>query len=256
MELPKGHEVRGSVVAREGGLIPAHKLYSKFDSSKRVREKGFNVTAASGATGNFKREVDISWLPAAAKTYNTSDDPRDYLITEIPALTGEIPNKNLQRFSHRELLYFDPMHGRQVYKTFIGSGSHYEHQNKEPLKAKGIIFDAAAIYIPRYDVIKVQLLVGWDRTKDRDLVRDIETGERDGYSMGSIVKQFVCSITGKAVSPAGGKYKRGQIVETREGNKLCYHDCTGSFFFEISSVATPADVSAIGENIGFFDLKV
>jgi hypothetical protein len=254
--LPEGYEVRGSVVAREGGLIPANKLYSKFDSAKKVKASSFLTTSSKEASGNFGRPVDISWLPAASKTYNVSDDPRDYLITEIPALTGEIPNKNLQQFSHRELLYFDPMQGRQVYKTFIGSGSHYEHQNKEPLKAKGVIFDAVAIYVPRYDVLKIQLLVGWDRTKDRDLVRDIESGERDGYSMGSIVKQFVCSITGQAVTPAGGKYKRGQIVETKDGNKLCFHQCTGSFFFEISSVATPADVSAIGDNMGYFNLSV
>ena len=256
MRLPEGHEVRGSVVTREGGLIPVNKLYSKFDSAKTAKSKGFLATAAKDATGNFKRDVDISWLPAASKTYNISDDPRDYLITEIPALTGEIPNKNLQQFSHSELTYFDPMHGRQIYKTFIGSGSHYEHQNKEPLKAKGVIFDAVAVYVPRYDVLKIQLLVGWDRTKDRDLVRDIESGERDGYSMGSIVKQFVCSITGQPVTPAGGKYKRGQIVETREGSKLCFHHCTGSFFFEISSVGTPADVSAIGDNMGYFDLAL
>jgi hypothetical protein len=254
--LPNGHEVRGSVVSREGGLIQTHKLYKSSDSIKRIRNSGIVTASASGSTGNFKRPVDISWLPAASKTYNISDDPRDYLITEIPALTGEIPNKNLQQFSHSELLYFDPMHGRQIYKTFIGSGAHYEHQNKEPLKAKGVIFDAVAIYIPRYRVLKINLLTGWDRTKDRDLVKDIESGERDGYSMGSIVKQFLCSITGQPVTPAGGKYKRGQIVETREGMKLCFHHCTQSFFFEISSVATPADVSAIGDNMGYFNLEV
>lgn len=253
--LPDGYQVLGSVVSREGGLIPAHKLYSKFASSKKIRTSQMVTSADSGATGNFSKPVDISWLPAASKTYNISDDPRDYLITEIPALTGEIPNKNLQQFSHKELLYFDPMQGRQIYKTFIGSGSHFEHQNKEPLKAKGVIFDAVAIYVPRYNVLKINLLTGWDRTKDRDLVRDIESGERDGYSMGSIVKQFICSITGQPVTPSGGKYKRGQIVETRDGNKLCFHQCTGSFFFEISSVATPADVSAIGDNMGYFNLE-
>lgn len=252
----QGHEVRGSVVRREGGLIPAHKLYRDTMSERTIKKSGLLTTASSQATGNFARSVDISWLPAASKTYNISDDPRDYLLTEIPAVTTEIPNKNLQCFSNSEVLYFDPMRGRQVFKTFVGSGCHYEHQNKEPLKAKGVIFDAIIIPVPHYNVMKIHLLAGWDRTKDRDLVQDIDSGERDGYSMGSIVQQFIDSITGQSVGLEGGKYKRGQVVNIQGNNHLCFHYCTSSFFFEISSVAMPADVTAIGHKKGSFNLSV
>lgn len=254
--LEHEHEVRGSVVSREGGLIHGNKLFKSTQSVRTIKKSPIITTASSQATGNFARAVDISWLPAASRTYNISDDPRDFLLVEIPAVTTEIPNKNLQCFSNSEVLYFDPMRGRQVFKTFVGAGCHYEHQNKEPLKAKGVIFDAVIIPVPHYGIMKIHLLAGWDRTKDRDLVNDIDTGERDGYSMGSIVQQFIDSITGQSVGLEGGKYKRGQVVDIQGDNHLCFHYCTNSFFFEISSVATPADVTAIGHKKGSFDLNV
>lgn len=252
-----GVEVTGCAERAISGPIQGHKLFNKFASARRRSQSPIITTASSEATGAFSRPVDISWLAAASKTYNISSDPSDFVLVEVPAVTSDIPNKNLQCFSSSELFYFDPMRGRQVYKTFQGAGCHFEHQNKEPLKAKGVIFDVVIVPVPRYGVNKVILLTGWDRTKDRDLTRDIESGERDGYSMGSIVNQFICSVTGQSVDQAGGRYKRGQRVSFGDGRPehLCFHYCTSSFFFEISSVGTPADQTAIGYKKGVFNIS-
>jgi hypothetical protein len=45
-------------------------------------------------------------------------------------------------------------------------------------------------------------------------------------------------------------HRRGQEVSIGGRNRLCYHLCTGAYFFEISSVAQPADVTAHGFNLG------
>ena len=254
MNFAGGTLVTGSVERALSGPIEGHKLFSKFSSARTRARSPIITTASAQATGAFSRPCDISWLAAASKSFNTSSDPSDYLLVEVPAVTSDIPNKNLQCFSSSELFYFDPMRGRQVFKTFIGSACHYEHDNKDPTKARGIIFDAVIVPVPRYGIYKVVLLTGWDRTKDPDLVRDIQSGERDGYSMGSIVQQFICSITGQSVDQAGGRYKRGQIVDINNQNHLCFHYCTSSFFFELSTVGTPADVTAIGEKKGIFEL--
>jgi hypothetical protein len=69
--------------------------------------------------------------------------------------------------------------------------------------------------------------------------------------MGAIVKAFVCSITGQVVTVDGGEFKKRQIVQVGNEKKLCFHYCTGSNFFETSSVANPADVTAHGDMMGY-----
>lgn len=247
-----GHFVQGSVQAADSRPIESHRLFNRFASPAARLSSGFEVNAAAEESDNFRNRVDLSWLPAAAETYDISADPSDYVMVDIPIVTAHYPNKNMQGFTADELLYFDYLMGRQTYKTFIGSGCHYEHNNKEPLKAKGVIFDAVIIPVPRYDTFKVSILAGFDRTKDRDLVNQILSGERNGYSMGCIVKNFICSVTGAVVTPDGknDQYKRGQMVNINGKLHLVYHLCTGSNFFEVSSVANPADVTALGDNVG------
>jgi|ERR1035437_2757229 hypothetical protein len=251
-----GHYVTGSVVANEGNLIQGHKIVGS-SSLKSRKSSAFEVNAGSqNNSTNFSAPVPVDWLAAASKTYHISNDISDYVFVDLPAVTvcgAGLPNKNYQAFTTDEVTTFDPMMGMQIYKTFIGKACHFEHNNKDPEKAKGAIFGSVLIPVPGYTfpVFKISILAGWDRTKDKDLVNAILSHERTGYSMGSIVKAFVCSITGQVVAPDQGKYRRGQEVKTGNGSTLlCYHLCTGSYFFEISSVAQPADVTAHGFNVG------
>lgn len=251
LDLSGGTFVAGSVATHQGRLVEARRLFSDFSSERsRINAGHFEVNAAEEDASDFRSRVDISWLASAADTFKISPDIGDYLITTVGIVTSDVPNKNMQGFTKPELTYFDPLLGRPTYKTFIGAGLHYEHQNKDPLKAKGVILDSMITYIPKYDVLKVLVLAAWDRTKDTDLVRQIMSGERNGYSMGCLVKAFVCAVSGQIVTPDKGPYRRGQKVYVDGVPRLCYHLCTGSNFFEMSSVGNPADVSAIGDQLG------
>jgi hypothetical protein len=252
LDYDPAHFVAGSVAGVEGRIIEGHKLFGRFDSQRQRARTPVQVTAAShGGAGNFdSRIIDTSWLTAASRTFNISDRIDDFVISDVPILTASIPNKNMQAFTTKELLYFDPMLHNLVYKTFVRSAMHFEHDNRDPLKAKGAIFDAVFIPVPKYGIAKVSILIGCDRTKDPDLAKDILTKKRTGWSMGAIVKAFVDSITGQVVTQDGGEYKRGTMVQVGDAVKLCYHLCTGSNFFETSSVANPADVTAHGYMMG------
>jgi len=196
------------------------------------------------ATSPFKRDIDISWLPVAAETYQISSDIKDYVIVDVPAVTIDIPNRNLQAFPFEEVSYFDPMYGRQVFQSFIGKPSHVDHQNKDPLKAKGVIFDATMQFVPKWNVWKIRLLQGFDRSKDNMLASQILNGQRCGYSMGALVSNFICSVCGtieNQYSPCAHiKAGKGSVFNDR----LTYEICCGVNYVENSSVAEPADPTA------------
>jgi intein/homing endonuclease len=152
----------------------------------------------------LRSDIDVSWLPAASETYSISADPRDYVLADIPIVTVDIPNRNLQAFPYEEVSYFDPLQGRMVYQTFEGRPTHIDHDNKDPLKAKGVMFDSALQYVPAYNVWKIRILAGWDRTKDPMLVRQILSKKRTGYSMGALVENFVPLVAGTLVNTEDG----------------------------------------------------
>lgn len=243
--------VSGSYAESVGKPIQGHKLFSALrPEGSRNSEPRVITAALGGDEAQDRRYLDTSWLAAAARTYKVSPKLSDYILVDVPIISVPLPNKNMQAFSKSEILHFDPLLGCQIYKSFRGAATHFEHQNRDPEQAKGVIFDAVLLPIPQYDVLKISILLGVDRTKDRDLARDIETRKRTGYSMGALVKAFVCSITGQVVTVDGGDYKRGQVVKVNNEPRLCYHFCTGSNFFECSSVANPADVTAHGDVMG------
>ena len=196
------------------------------------------------------QDIDVSWLKSAAETYAISEDPRDYVLVDIPIVTVDVPNRNLQAFPYEEVSYFDPLYGRMVYQTFERKPNHMDHDNKDPLKAKGCIFDAALEYVKPYDVWKIRILSGWDRSKDPWLVNQILRKKRNGYSMGALVENFVCSNCGaidtnlrKCPCMLKGK---GFVMPSKH---LVYQQCVGANFIENSSVDDPADVTAESEDI-------
>ncbi len=210
--------------------------------------------------------IDISWLPAAAETYQISADPDDYVLVDVPIVTVDVPNRNMQAFPLEEVGYFDPVYGKQIYKTFIGKPSHIDHINQDPLKAKGVHFDASMEYIPAYGIFKIRVLTGWDRTKDPYLVKQIMSGARPGFSMGAMVSAFVCSVCGatdtntnpcRHMDPRLGVSKGmlwdvmsdcrvmpNEVHGAAEMIKLIYQLCVGANYIEISNVGDPADPTA------------
>ena len=252
LDYDPAHFVCGSTVGSVGKIIEGNRFFDRFKPEGSCNNEPLIVSAADhgGGSAYDGRRIDTSWLAGASKVFHVSDKLSDYVINDVPIVTAPLPNKNMQTFSYSELTSFDPMLHNFIYKTFARSAMHCEHDNRDPTKAKGVIFDVVLIPIPRYGIAKVSILIGCDRTKDRDLANDILKRKRTGWSMGAIVKAFVDSITGSVVKQEGGEYKRGQRVKVGDRIKLCHHYCTGSNFFETSSVANPADVTAHGDMMG------
>lgn len=188
--------------------------------------------------------IDISWLPLAAPSYKISASISDYVFVEIPIVTADIPNRNLDCFPLSELLRFDVSSGKPVFASFVGKPTHADHDNKDPLKAKGVIFDAymTPMEVRGHRYIKVRILAGWDRTKDTELVKKILKRERVAHSMGAWVDYTQCSYCG-AIAKSGQItcHKKGQII----GNQLVYETCGGVCFIESSSVEDQADFDAV-----------
>ena len=238
----KKHLIRGEV--SEPQLIVEAFRFRKFNYTA----KGKYILATSSVNG-INRDIDISWLKAASDSYDISPNINDYILVQVPLVTSDIPNRNLQAFAYEELTYFDPMYGNLVYKTFIGKPTHKEHDNIDCKKAKGVNFDSVLVPVPKYGIWKVMVLSGFDRTKDPDLARSILSGERNSYSMGALVDNLVCSICGKVVDPKNlcphMKMGKGEVFNGR----LIYELACGVNFIENSSVENPADVTAVSSSL-------
>lgn len=202
---------------------------------------------------NNSEDIDISWLKAASDSYKISEDINDYVLVDIPIVTPEIPNRNMQSFPQAEVSYFDPILGRLIYRTFVGKPTHRDHVNENPLKAKGVHFDSSLEYVKKYDIWKIKVLCGFDRTKDADLVNTILTNKRrgipSGYSMGALVQSFLCSICGQ-VEQINKKCEhlnlgKGSIID----GYLVYQQCLNVNFIETSFVDDPADPTAISNEV-------
>jgi hypothetical protein len=208
-----------------------------------VIDKKKTIANINGST------IDYSWLKGASETYHISPDIRDYVIQEVPIVTVGFPNRNLHSFPFDEVSYFDPRFGQFVYKTFVGKPTFADHNNKNFVEAKGVHFDSSLRYVPAWDVWKIYVLLGYDRTKDTVLARQIEKGTRRSYSMGSWVSYFLNSITGQLSNGSQPlKYPKGSV----HNGVLSYDNCSGCEYFETSSVVGPADVTAESHQLWYF----
>lgn len=206
------------------------------------------------ATNHPKFELDLDFLPAAAESYHISPNPEDYILVSLPIVTADICNRNLQGFLREELAFFSPLHGRLVYQTFLHKPTHKDHINQDPTQALGVHTDASMFYIPKYDVWKVNVLTLWDRTKDTQVVQDIIDKKRTGYSMGSFVDEFRCSICGKIDNM--DQHTCEHLRETNKGTtwgpgkSLSWQICCGTTFFESSTLGqSPADPTAYSDDV-------
>jgi len=226
-----------------GDTVP---YYQTFEGAKESYSADYGAKKIiSAARNNFPMDIDISWLPAAAATYDISPDINDYVLCDVAAVTIDIPNRNLQAFPYEEVTYFDHAYGKMVYQTFVGKPSCADHKNEVDQNsdyAKGVIFAATMQYVPTFDVWKVRLLQGFDRGKDTRLANAILNGKRKYFSMGALVSNFIDPISGQIENTANPPYPKGSIYM---GN-LVFSLCLGCCYIENSSVHEPADPFADG----------
>jgi hypothetical protein len=201
--------------------------------------------------------VSTSWLPFAAEAYQISPNIKDYVFAYVPALTSDVPNRNMQGFALRTLLEFEPELGCQRYKSFVGKPLFVEHDNQSPPKASGVILDSSIVAVPRYKASKVMLLVACDRLKAPAVANRI-LANGGSYSMGALTTALSCSICGgllgPGVSPRTCTCYQTDYTDIKSYGKvydgrLHYLLAVTPVFFEISSVQDPADHSAFGDVI-------
>jgi hypothetical protein len=231
----------------KGSVVQANGTHEACKRAHTYSTGGRTIVAAKNM--NFVKDIDISWLKAAAASYDISPNINDYIFVDVPIVTSDFPNRNLQAFPYTELSYFDPHYGQMIYQTFKGKPCHIDHVNEDPLKAKGIILDASLQFIPKYNVWKVRIFKAFDRTKDPQLTSDIMSRKRRGYSMGALVSAFVCSYCGKIESKINPcrcmKAGKGSIFD----GHLIYSMCADVMYIESSSVGDPADATAWADNL-------
>lgn len=248
-EIKTGHQFRGGKLMRLASSDPG------------FQHAQVAVLALKGRSGAVERvPLDISWLRGASETYQISPDIRDFVFVNLPIITADIPNRNMDCFSYPELTRHSPITGMLTYRTFVGKPTHQNHKNQDPTKAKGVHFDASLAqawvrpgqlgYESQADPIQVwktRVMTGWDRSKDLSLATSIEKRQRTGYSMGGLVDYAVCSVPtcGAITTPRPCVHLANGGKGSVHSGYLVFEFCHGVNFIESSVLdEEPADIDA------------
>ena len=233
--------------------------YARICKLDDVRENQFVLASGEGGTQTFL-EIDYSWLPLCSETYKISPNVEDYIFAQVPIITSEIPNRNLQSFPFLEISSWDVNQGTPIYKTFVGKPTYTNHKNNTiPHLAKGVHFDSTLELVPKYNIYKINVLLGFDKTKDPGLCEAIlKNKEVNGYSMGAMVSTFLDTVSGKFIGLNDPEYKKHRGEIDKVTGRLRYLCCIGSTFFETSCLGNfgrgdpgepPADHSATSDTV-------
>jgi hypothetical protein len=231
------------IVDKKPNVIQGYKLDSVRLSSYK------KIAVGDGLKACACNQLDISWLPLCAESYQISPDISDYVLVSTPIVLSTFPNRNLDAFPYGELTAWRPMIGRACYATFIGKPVHQDHQNEDPTKAKGVIFDATLA--PFRGKWHVSILKGFDRSKDARLAKLVQEKNRVGHSMGTLVERTECSYPKCRFISDGvttcehirGGEGKGQVIS----GHLIYELLRDFNFVESSSVEDNASATALSD---------
>lgn len=204
--------------------------------SDAITDSGLNIHAA---------------LSLVSKDYHISQNPDDYCYMVLKALHVDVPNANGDNFSYEEMMRQWPDLKLRAYQTFILKPHFLEHAASDELQARGVVLDAHIVSDDVNDRDKyVELLLAVDKRKDPLYAWGVEKGVLDKFSMGCEVEATKCSICGNVAKTAMDycddvKDHKMQMVRGR----LCYEDCLGVVFGEISGVSDPADEGALQKEV-------
>jgi len=186
---------------------------------------------------------------AKLSDFNFTPEP-GFLYVTTRAISSRV-NANNDGWPPEEL--------HNAYRTFIGKPVFVDHNNWDLDRARGVVLDAnvhESKLAANYDETWVELLIEVDAEAFPKLAQAIVDGDIYSVSMGADVDYTVCSVCENiAHDPrqfcAHIPQQKGKLIETMDkiaGNKmkkLCYEDCYGVKFFELSFVFEPADESAL-----------
>lgn len=229
----------------EPAIIEGHRLEQFRDRNNKLRIAGPDLKNCSCDT------LDISWLRSCSDAYDISPKISDYVITEVPCVVADYPNRNGDAFGREELLEWRIPMSRMAYQTFVGKPTHQDHNNQNPREAKGVILDA--VLTPVLGKPHVKLLKAFDRSKDPSLAKKVQKRNRIGHSMGALVEKTRCALpwceyisdgrtTCEHIANGEGK---GRVIN----DHLVYEEMLQFYFIESSSVLDPAYVVALSDVI-------
>jgi len=200
-------------------------------------------------SGYFKfRELNLSdVLREAAKEYQISSDPSDYVIVVARAVTANVPNENRDAFHKRELLDVKDS-GIFTYETFRFAPLLEEHDYDHVLEVSGgVILDS--YYDDRIPTDeKVLTLVAVDGVKKRGFVEALLRDRVGTFSMGCICERTRCSVCGHVASDVSD-YCCHMANKFMMDN--AFEWCEGVTFRELSIVRDPADRRAVSHVVCF-----
>jgi hypothetical protein len=199
-------------------------------------------------------------LPYAAPALQISSNPQDYVLSVIPIMYTDLPNRNGVGFPLKELVKWNITEGRQAYKTWCGAPMHLEHDADDPTTALGIIVDVALRPIRTHgngQIWKVVALGAIDTTKTLGDEKDgipigqkVATGQANTYSMGAMVDGYTCSYCGAEVgrcSHIDPDFKNKPVTFYELNGRLVYKLVHGIKGVELSVVEDPAFITAISD---------
>lgn len=189
------------------------------------------------------------WLPFCAKIYNISDNYKDYLLIPVPTIISDIPNRNGVGFPLRELVSWNIEAGCQAYKTFIGKPVYLEHNNQNPVEARGVILDSVLRKVKGFGggkLWKVVNLLAVDRTKDPMIAQGLASGQLNSFSMGAWVTGYECGYCGAPMGKCGHIREKTTDLYEIDGN-LVFKRALGPTYFEVSIVKVPAYPYALSD---------
>jgi hypothetical protein len=171
-----------------------------------------------------------------------------YLYVAVRAVSSRV-NQNYDGFSPDEL--------RTAYRSFVGRPIFVNHENTDIRRARGVVKDAILHDGDPRDVW-VEVLHELDAVTYPKLCKAIAEGEIDTTSMGCNIEYSKCSVCGhdaRFPSEFCAHIKnKGNVFERKTASGglesvLAYEDCRGVNFFEDSWVFSPADSSALVQEI-------
>lgn len=236
-------------------------LSSPLDLHKELKRKNVEtcrnnkMVIASSLSPMGEVALDLQeWLPFAAKPYQISGKVADYILVPVFTIPSDIPNRNGVSFPLHRMVEFNTESGSLAYKAFKGKPVHLEHDNQDPLKAKGVIVDASLRKMKGYGegkIWKLIKLLAVDRTKDPILANAILTGEMNSYSMGAMVSGYECGMCKKDIGQCShiSIKEMKEVIFRKHGNNLVFKRVKSFFPIETSCVSTPAWSMAVSDKL-------
>jgi hypothetical protein len=237
-------------VNKDAEAIECTYFCKRYQTERTMRSKGSYCVSAMDWQAK-----DIN--PFVVGKSAMEDTGRERSWQKIHLMEGHllVPIHSIRHKASRERVYNFEVEDDHSYVAY---GVAVHNCNKDYTKAKGIILASAFRPIPRSrgNLWKVICLGAIDRSRDPVLANQILTGERNAYSMGAWTGHFTCSICGAKHGQEVGcdhvslKSPRMSLHKDRDGRpQLAHLQARDILGFELSSVQTPAYLSAVSNEI-------